>query len=60
MGFDKKKPLRSLIYGLMHPLELAERRPVLFLALVGAGVFFGGVWQGWWSMDSVQGGFGKK
>ena len=54
MGFQDRKPLKNLMYGLTHPLEMAEKKPLLFLGLVGTGVFFLGIWQGWWSLDSVK------
>ena len=54
MGFQEGKPLKSLIYGLTHPLQLAKKRPLLFLALVGSGVLFLGISQGWWTFDSVK------
>jgi len=48
MGFEQGKPLRNLIYGLTHPLQMAREKPILFLAAVAPAVFFLGVWQGWW------------
>ena len=48
MGFEKGRPLRNLIYGLTHPLQMAREKPILFLAAVAPAVFFLGVWQGWW------------
>ena len=54
MSFQEGKPLKNLMYGLTHPLEMAEKKPLLFLGIVGTGVFFLGIWQGWWSLDSVK------
>ena len=59
MGFEKGKPLKNLVFGLTHPFQLAERRPLLFLLLVGAGVFFLGGGQGWWSFETVANIFNK-
>ena len=52
MGFDPKKPLKSLIYGLLHPGEFLMHKPVMAAACyagIGAGVYFLGVSQGWWN-----------
>ena len=57
MGFEKGRPLKNVLYGVTHPLETARHRPILFMLLVGTGVFFLGVWQGWWSFESVKGFF---
>jgi len=54
MGFEKGKPVKNLLYGLTHPLEMAENKPLLFALLVGTSVFFLGIWQGWWSLDSIK------
>ena len=48
MGFEKGRPLKNLLYGLTHPLQMAKDRPILFLLAVGSGVYFLGVLQGWW------------
>jgi hypothetical protein len=54
MSFQEGKPLKNLMYGLMHPMEFAEKKPLFFLGIAGASVFFLGIWQGWWSFDSVK------
>jgi len=48
MGFVPGKPLRNLIYGITHPLQMARDKPILFIGLVAPAVYFLGVWQGWW------------
>ena len=48
MSFQEGKPLKNLVYGLTHPFQLAERKPLLFALLVGGGVYFLGVTLGWW------------
>jgi len=53
MGFVKGRPIKNLLYGVTHPLEMARHRPILFLLTVGAGAFFLGIWQGWWSYESA-------
>ena len=55
MGFEKGKPIKNLLYGLTHPLEMAREKPILFLLLVGGGVLGLGILQGWWSLDSIRG-----
>ena len=40
MGFERGRPLKNLIYGLTHPLELARNKPIMFLLTVGTGVLF--------------------
>jgi hypothetical protein len=55
MGFERGRPLKNLIYGLTHPLEMARNRPIMFLLAVGTGVLFLGVSQGWWSFESIRG-----
>ena len=55
MGFERGRPLKNLIYGLTHPLEMARNKPVMFLLTVGTGVLFLGVSQGWWSFESIRG-----
>ena len=54
MGFDKGRPIKNLLFGVTHPLQMARHRPILFLLSVGTGVFFAGIWQGWWSYESVK------
>ena len=54
MGFEKGRPLKNLIYGLTHPLEMARNKPILFSLVVGAGVVFLGLLRGWWSVDSLR------
>ena len=48
MGFEKGRPLKNLLYGLTHPLQMASDKPIMFLLAVGGGVYFLGVSQGWW------------
>jgi len=55
MGFERGRPLKNLIYGLTHPLEMARNKPIMFLLTVGTGVLFLGVSQGWWSFESIRG-----
>ncbi len=55
MGFENGRPLKNLIYGLTHPLEMARNRPILFGLVVGAGVLSLGIMQGWWSFESIRG-----
>ena len=55
MGFEQGRPLKNLIYGLTHPLKMAREKPILFLLVVGGGVLGLGLWQGWWSLDSIKG-----
>ena len=55
MGFESGRPLKNLLYGLTHPLEMAREKPLLFILLVGGGVMSLGLWQGWWSWDSIRG-----
>ena len=54
MSFEKGKPIKNLVYGLTHPLKMAREKPIMFLLLVGAGVYFTGVAAGWWSMDAFK------
>ena len=63
MGFETGRPLKNLIYGLTHPLQMARERPILFGLVVGLGVLSLGMWQGWWSLESIKGlipSFGKE
>lgn len=53
MGFEKGKPIRNLLYAITHPLETANKKPILFLMMVVPAVFFGGVSFGWWDMDVI-------
>jgi len=55
MGFETGRPLKNLIYGLTHPLQMARNRPIMFGLVVGAGVLFLGISQGWWSFESLRG-----
>lgn len=55
MGFETGKPIKNLIYGLTHPLEMARNRPILFALVVGGAVMSLGLWQGWWSLESIRG-----
>ena len=55
MGFERGRPLRNLIYGLTHPLQMAREKPILFGLVVGGGVLFLGMAQGWWSVESIRG-----
>ena len=54
MGFEKGRPVKNLIYGLTHPLKMAREKPIMFMLVVGTGVLFLGVWQGWWSLESIK------
>ena len=54
MGFEKGKLIKNLLYGVTHPLEMAREKPILFLLVVGGGVLSLGLWQGWWSLDSIK------
>jgi len=52
MGFDPKKPLKSLIYGLLHPGEFLMHKPLLAAGCYGGilvGAYFLGVSKGWWN-----------
>ena len=60
MGFEKGKPVKNLLYALTHPLVAAREKPILFMGLVGTGVFFLGVYQGWWDVESLTGLFKKR
>ena len=53
MGFQKGKPLKNLLYGVTHPLEMAREKPILFALLVGAVVVGLGVQQGWFSLADI-------
>lgn len=55
MSFETGKPIKNLIYGLTHPLQMAREKPILFLLVVGGGVLFLGISQGWWSFESIKG-----
>jgi len=55
MGFEKGRPIKNLIYGLTHPLQMARERPILFGLVVGTSVLFLGILQGWWSFESIKG-----
>tara|TARA_R110000824_G_scaffold9415_3_gene42085 strand:+ start:3338 stop:3526 length:189 start_codon:yes stop_codon:yes gene_type:complete len=55
MGFESGKPVKNLLYGLTHPLEMAREKPILFALVVGGAVLAAGLWQGWWSWDSIKG-----
>ncbi len=54
MSFEKGRPIKNLIYGLTHPLKMARDKPIMFMLLVGTGVLFLGVSQGWWTLESVR------
>ena len=54
MGFESGRPVKNLIYGLTHPLKMAREKPVLFILVVGGAVLGVGLWQGWWSMESIK------
>lgn len=54
MSFEKGKPIKNLIYGLTHPLKMARNKPIMFMLLVGTGVLFLGVNQGWWTLESIR------
>ena len=54
MGFERGRPIKSLIYGLTHPLQMARERPIMFGLLVGTGVLFLGIQMEWWSLDSLR------
>ena len=53
MSFQKGKPIKNLLYAATHPLVAARERPVLFVLLVGSGVLGLGLWQGWWTLESI-------
>ena len=55
MSFEKGKLIKNLMYGLTHPLKMAREKPIMFLLVVGAGVTFLGISQGWWSFESIKG-----
>ena len=55
MGFENGRPLKNLVYGLTHPLEMARHRPILFGLVVGTSVLLLGIWQGWWTLESLKG-----
>ena len=48
MGFVKGRPSKNVLYGIFHPLEMAREKPIMFMLLVGGGVYFLGVSAGWW------------
>ena len=54
MGFQQGRPVKNLIYGVTHPLEMAREKPILFLLVVGGAVMSLGLWQGWWSLESIK------
>ena len=53
MSFEKGKPIKNLLYAITHPLEAANKKPILFLLMVAPAVFFGGIGLGLWEMDSI-------
>ena len=53
MGFETGRPLKNLIYGLTHPLQMAREKPILFGLVVGVGVLFLGIQLEWWSFESI-------
>ena len=53
MSFQKGKPIKNLLYAATHPLVAARERPILFALLVGSGVLGLGLWQGWWTLESI-------
>ena len=55
MSFEKGRLVKNLIYGLTHPLKMAREKPIMFMLVVGTGVMFLGISQGWWSLESVKG-----
>ena len=54
MSFEKGRLVKNLIYGLTHPLKMAREKPIMFMLVVGTGVMFLGISQGWWSLESVK------
>tara|TARA_Y100000590_G_scaffold387465_1_gene461082 strand:- start:686 stop:871 length:186 start_codon:yes stop_codon:yes gene_type:complete len=60
MGFVTGRPIKNLLYALTHPLVAAREKPILFMALAGTGIFFLGVWQGWWDSNVITGLFKKR
>jgi hypothetical protein len=54
MSFEKGKLVKNLMYGITHPLKMAREKPIMFMMVIGTGVFFLGVTQGWWSIDSIK------
>tara|TARA_R110002110_G_scaffold410700_2_gene634453 strand:- start:1410 stop:1592 length:183 start_codon:yes stop_codon:yes gene_type:complete len=55
MSFEKGRLVKNLMYGITHPLKMAKDKPIMFMMVIGTGVFFLGVAQGWWSIDSIKG-----
>jgi len=55
MSFEKGRLVKNLVYGLTHPLKMAREKPIMFMLIVGTGVMFLGISQGWWSFESVKG-----
>lgn len=55
MSFETGRPLKNLIYGLTHPLQMAREKPILFGLVVGLGVLFLGIQMEWWSFESLKG-----
>ena len=55
MSFEKGRLIKNVLYGVTHPLEMAREKPIMFMILVGGGIFGLGLLQGWWSMDSITG-----
>ena len=53
MGFVKGRPIKNVLYGIFHPLEMAREKPIMFLLAAGIGIYFIGVSTGWWEMDSI-------
>ena len=49
MGFVKGKPIKNVLYGIFHPLEMARQKPIMFMLMVGGGVYSLGVAAGWWT-----------
>lgn len=54
MGFQKGKLIKNILYGVTHPLEMAREKPIMFMLMVGSGVFFMGVAKGWWSVGALS------
>ena len=54
MSFETGKPIKNLIYGLTHPLQMAREKPILFALVVGGVVLSLGIFQGWWSLESIK------
>ena len=54
VSIETGKPIKNLVYGLTHPLEMAREKPILFMLIVAGGVLSLGLWQGWWSLESIK------